>query len=186
MISDAQFLCSRDAQKNVTLSQRLSFAICIICIPLSASFHCLAQQTHTTAQSPKADIQTFQQIENRWSQAINRRDQYALELVLSPDFLDVSEDGNMTTRDQQIAMLLQKITEPLSLDQRVVDVRTYNDLTVVIGSYVEQVRANHRLIQRNGMFSHLYVKARGTWLCVNAQRTAVVIEPALGRKADRR
>ena len=179
MNSDAQFLFSRDAHKNVTLSQRLSFVICIICIPLSASFPCLAQHTQTTAQSPQADIQTFQQIENRWSEAINRRDQYALELVLSPDFMDISEDGNMTTRDQQMTMLLQKTTEPLSLDQRVVDVRNFSDLTVVIGNYVEQVRANHRLIQRKGMFSHFYVKARGSWLCVNAMRTAVVIEPEL-------
>jgi hypothetical protein len=34
------------------------------------------------------------------------RDQYALELVLSPLFVDVSAGGDITTRNQQLAQLI--------------------------------------------------------------------------------
>jgi len=39
------------------------------------------------------EIREFQKIENTWSSAINERDQYSLELVLSPLFVDVSAVG---------------------------------------------------------------------------------------------
>ena len=54
----------------------------------------------TTTSSP--DVQQFQKIENDWAEAVNRRDQYALEIVLSPLFLDVSGSGDITTRNQQL------------------------------------------------------------------------------------
>jgi len=36
-------------------------------------------------------------------------------------------DGDVTTRNQQIAMLFQKGDEPVSMEQRVVSVRTFGD-----------------------------------------------------------
>src|SRR5206468_11941935 len=52
----------------------------------------------TTDVSP--DLKQFQKIEDTWSEAINARDQYNLELVLSPLFVDVSASGDITTRTQ--------------------------------------------------------------------------------------
>ncbi len=48
----------------------------------------------------------FQKIEDAWADAINRRDQYSLENVLSPLFVDVSASGDITTRNQQLAFLI--------------------------------------------------------------------------------
>ena len=118
-------------------------------------------------------MQTFQTIEDRWSEAINKRDQYALELVLSPELIDISATGTVTTRDQQISMLLQRHTEPLLFDQRVVNVRSFGGIAIVIGNYVEQPRAKENVVRRSGMFIHVYQKFRGRWSCINAQRTAI-------------
>ncbi len=60
-----------------------------------------AQPNVTSAESP--EIREFQKIEDTWSDAINQRDQYGLELVLSPLFVDVSATGDITTRNQQVA-----------------------------------------------------------------------------------
>ena len=49
------------------------------------------------------EILEFQKIEDSWSDAVNRRDQYSLELVLSPLYVDVSASGDVTTRNQQVA-----------------------------------------------------------------------------------
>jgi hypothetical protein len=130
-----------------------------------------AQQagSHQAFQLP--DRQAFQQIEDRWSQAIAKRDQYALELVLSPELIDISAWSDQTTRNQQIAMLFEKDAEPLSLDPRVTNVRAFGEVAVVIGSYDEQLRVNGKPVRQTGMFTHIYHNERGNWLCVNAQRT---------------
>src|SRR5580692_7707640 len=52
------------------------------------------------------EILQFQKIEDSWSDAVNRRDQYSLELVLSPLFVDVSASGDVTTRNQQVAQVI--------------------------------------------------------------------------------
>jgi len=62
------------------------------------------QMPVTTTSSP--EIGQFQKIENSWDDAVNRRDQYGLELVLSPLFLDVAASGDISTRNQQLAYLL--------------------------------------------------------------------------------
>jgi hypothetical protein len=130
-----------------------------------------AQQLGAHQGSQLPDRQAFQQIEDRWSQAIAKRDQYALELVLSPELIDVSAWGDQTTRNQQIAMLFEKDAEPLSLDPRVTNVRTFGEVAVVIGSYDEKLRINGKPVRQTGMFTHIYYNERGNWLCVNAQRT---------------
>lgn len=129
-----------------------------------------AQQAGSAQASQLSDKQAFQQIEDRWSQAIAKRDQYALELVLSPELIDISAWGDQTTRNQQIAMLFERDAEPLSLDQRVTNVRTFGELAVVIGRYDEQLRVNGKPVRQTGMFTHIYHIERGNWLCVNAQR----------------
>jgi Domain of unknown function (DUF4440) len=143
----------------------------ILFILYSSGLQTNAQQASSAQASQLSDKQAFQQIEDRWSLAIIKRDQYALELVLSPELIDVSAWGDQTTRNQQIAMLFEKDAEPLSLDQRVTNARTYGKLAVVIGSYDEQLRVNGRPVRQTGMFTHIYHNERGNWLCLNAQRT---------------
>jgi|SRR5579862_5537944 len=156
--------------------------VCVICLATPPSS---AQQGSGVQASSSTDNQIFQKIEDRWGEAINKRNQYALEQLLSPELIDISAIGAVTTRNQQIAMLFGKDTEPLSLDQRVSNVRTFGDLAVVIGTYGEQRRVNGKLMGLNGMFTHIFQKVRGNWLCVNAQRTLpveTVPEKGRGRK----
>jgi hypothetical protein len=144
----------------------------VFCLLFSAVPLCPQQQAHANQTSPLTDEQKFQQVEDRWSEAINKRDQYVLELVLSPALIDISATGDVTTRNQQISLLFQKSTEPRSLDQRVARVRVFGNLAVVTGSYTEQLRANDKAIQQKGVFTHVYQNIRGNWLCVNSHRTA--------------
>jgi hypothetical protein len=145
-----------------------------------------AQDTSASQALLLTDKQEFQQIEDRWSEAINKRDQYALELVLSPELIDISAAGTVMTRDQQIATLLQKHTEPLLLDQRVVNVRSFGEIAVVIGNYVEQPSAREKVAWRRGMFTHIYRRVLGRWSCISSQRTAIADpSPQKARRAKK-
>jgi hypothetical protein len=165
---------------NQSVQDRKLFLPCLVFLEMLVVFYllfsavplCPQQQTHATQTSSLTDEQKFQQVEDRWSAAIDKRDQYVLELVLSPALIDISAAGDVTTRNQQISMLFQKGTEPRALDQRVVRVRVLANIAVVTGNYTEQLRVNDKAVQQKGVFTHVYQNVHGNWLCVVSHRTA--------------
>jgi ketosteroid isomerase-like protein len=136
-------------------------------VPASAS----VPPAVTSAESP--EIREFQKIEDSWSTSINLRDQYNLELVLSPLFVDVSATGDITTRNQQLAQLITGEDKTLHLDQRVITVRMLGDIAVANGTYVLHHKAGSNQVDEKGVFTHVFERARGGWLCINSQRTVL-------------
>jgi ketosteroid isomerase-like protein len=125
------------------------------------------------ASSESPEIRDFQKIEDNWSQAINQRDQYALELVLSPLFVDVSASGDITTRNQQLAGLIAGEDKALHLEQRVITVRLLGDIAVANGTYVLHHKAGSAQVDEKGVFTHVFERLRGGWACINSQRTVL-------------
>jgi ketosteroid isomerase-like protein len=136
----------------------------------------------TTDVSP--EIKQFQKIEDTWSNAINVRDQYSLELVLSPLFMDVSASGDITTRNQQLAQLITGEDKTMHLEQRVITVRMLGDTAVANGTYVLHHKAGSGQVDEKGVFTHVFERMRGGWVCVNSQRT-VLREDAPGKKKNK-
>jgi len=130
-----------------------------------------APSAATSTESP--EIREFQKIEDTWSNAINQRDQYGLELVLSPLFVDVSASGDITTRNQQLAMIITLEDKTLHLDQRVITVRMLGDIAVANGTYVLHHKAGSAQVDEKGVFTHVYERLRGGWVCINSQRTVL-------------
>jgi ketosteroid isomerase-like protein len=130
-----------------------------------------AQAAATSAENPQ--IHEFQKIEDAWSDAINQRDQYSLELVLSPLFVDVSATGDITTRNQQLVQLITGEDKTLHLEQRVITVRVLGDIVVANGTYVLHHKAGSAQVDEKGVFTHVFERTRGGWLCINSQRTVL-------------
>jgi ketosteroid isomerase-like protein len=139
--------------------------------PAQGSTPVPAQPTVTSTVSP--EVAQFQKIEDNWSNAINQRDQYGLELVLSPLFVDVSAVGDVTTRNQQVATLISGEDKTMHLSQRVITVRLLGDTAVVNGTYVLHHKVNAGQVDEKGVFTHVYERAHGGWLCINSQRTSL-------------
>ena len=123
----------------------------------------------TSDESPA--IQQFQKIEDSWSSAVNGRDQYALELVLSPLFVDVSASGDITTRNQQVAQVITGEDKTMHMDQRVITVRMLGDIAVVNGTYALHHKVSTAEANEKGVFTQVFERAHGSWLCINSQRT---------------
>ena len=130
-----------------------------------------AQPNVTSAESP--EIREFQKLEDAWSDAVNLRDQYGLELVLSPLFVDVSASGDITTRNQQVAMMVAGEDKTIHLDQRVITVRMLGDTAVANGTYELRRKAGSSPVDEKGIFTHVFERTRGGWLCINSQRTVL-------------
>jgi ketosteroid isomerase-like protein len=136
-----------------------------------------AQQSESSVasgQTQPPEVKEFQDYEDQWSNAVVKNDQYTMEFLLSPLYVDISSTGDVTTRNQQIAMLFEKGDVPVSMQQRVVSVRVFGDTAVVSGTYITKWRANGSVREERGIFTHVYNRAHNHWACVNAQRTAVV------------
>lgn len=169
---------------------RLRFLLSVTCFcMLGSSVALSAQQAESVnpdrPQSP--EIKEFQGYEDQWSNAVVKNDQYTLEFLLSPVFVNISATGDVTTRNQQIAQLFDKGDEPVSLEQRVISVRTFGDTAVVSGTYIAKWRTEGNVREERGIFTHVYNHDRSHWACVNAQRTAVVdLKPGKPQHASRK
>ena len=140
------------------------------------------QTTKTAAESP--EFREMQQVEDRWAEAITKRDQYALELVLAPQYIGISASGDVVTRNQQIAHLFVKNEGPQSLEQKVINVRVVGEVSIVNGTYVMSWKGEKGPVLEKGIFSHVYEHVRNNWLCLNSQRT-VVAEETKGAVTER-
>jgi hypothetical protein len=143
-----------------------------------------AQQAAKTNPEPP-EFREMQQAEDRWANAVTKRDQYGLELVLAPQFIGISASGDVTTRNQQIAHLFVKGTEPESLEQKVVSVRFVGEVAIVNGTYVMTWKGEKAPILEKGIFSHVFEHANNTWLCLNSQRTVVAEVDKTANPVDR-
>jgi len=146
---------------------------------------CFAVHGHARAQARNADatppeFREMQQVEDRWSAAVAKRDQYALELVLAPQFIGISASGDVTTRNQEIAHMFLKGAEPEALTQKVVSVRFVGDVAIVNGTYVMTWKGEKAPVLEKGIFSHVFAHVRSTWLCFNSQRTVVAEDTRSG------
>ena len=133
----------------------------------------------TTTASP--EVREFQKIEDNWSESINNRDQYGLELVMSPLLVDVSATGDITTRNQQVATVIGGEDKSLHIDQHVITVRMLGDVAVANGTYALHHRVGTSEANEKGIFTHVYEKTHGGWLCINSQRT-ILREDANGKQ----
>jgi ketosteroid isomerase-like protein len=134
----------------------------------------------TSAESP--EIRELQKTEDSWSDALNKRDQYGLELVLSPLFVNVSSSGDITTRNQQVVALINQEDKTAATDVRVITVRMLGDVAVANGTYSYTHKGTKGEVEEKGVFTHVFQRQHGNWVCLNAQRT-LLGEEAPGKAA---
>lgn len=130
------------------------------------------------ATTEGAAVIQFQKIEDAWSDAENRKDQYGLELVLSPLLVDVSASGDITTRNQQLVQVMNNDDKSLNLQQKVITVRLLGDIAVANGTYTLRHKVNGTELDEKGVFTHVFERVRSGWLCTNSQRTVLRTEAA--------
>ena len=145
-----------------------------------------AQAQSSSVQQPK-EIKTFQALEDKWSTAVVNPDQYTMDLLLAPSFVDISDSGDVETRDEYIAFLFAKGgTKPYSMMQRVTSVRRFGDTAIVNGTYAIKISVEGMPRAEQGVFTHVFEKTPAGWRCVNAQRTDIPMQKPVVKKAKKR
>ena len=141
----------------------------------------LAQQAQSVApgQALPPEVKLFQGLEDKWSIALVNKDQFTMDLLLSPLYAGISSTGEVFTRNQQIADMFDKTRTLISLQQRVISVRMFGDTAIVSGTFEESWRSDGPVQQVRGIFTNVFVQSQARWQCVNAQQTPVAsVTPA--------
>jgi len=143
------------------------------CCALWAQAPSPAAPANGIATTASPEVQEFQKVEDTWSNAVNARDQYSLEFVLSPLFIDIAADGTISTRNQQLATVLTGEDKTVHLSQHVITVRMLGDTAIVNGTYTLHHKVDAKEVDERGIFTHVFERQHGTWKCINAQRTVL-------------
>jgi len=183
-------ICGMDFRLRMTRLFLSFSAVFLLCCATPAQTPSSDPSTGPTApagqpgvmETVSPEIAQFQKIEDKWSDAVNRRDQYGLELVLSPLFVDVSAGGDVTTRNQQVATVLSADDKTVYLMQKVVAVRMLGDIAVANGTYTLHHKVGSHEVDEKGVFTHVFERVRGGWLCINSQRTLLRQDAATDKK----
>jgi len=149
----------------VLLSCSLAFAQAPVPDPAAGAAPTAATTTAST------EVEHFQKIEDTWSNAVNQHDQFNLENVLSPLFVDVAANGDITTRNQQVVQVISNDDKSIWLSQKVIAVRMLGDIAIANGTYLLRHRAGSSPVEDKGVFTHVFERVHGNWVCINSQRT---------------
>src|ERR1700761_2757517 len=96
--------------------RKLLIAVCVSTVCGAGALHAQQAESITPGQTQQPpEVKEFQGLEDQWSNAVVKNDQYTMEFLLSPIYVDISSNGDVTTRNQQIAELFQKGEEPVSM-----------------------------------------------------------------------
>jgi hypothetical protein len=145
----------------------------------------IAQAQQTQQQPPL--VAAFQKIEDQWSTSLAKQDQYTLETILSPTYVDLSSSGDITTRNTQVADMYEKgLPQVVTMEQRVVSVRIIEDVAVVDGTYIERTKLNGVQRDERGIFTHVFQRVRNIWVCVQSQRTPVIEQSDEKKKSEKK
>ena len=165
------------------MKSALFAAFAVLALSSSAAFSQTpaAAPAATSAESP--EILELQKVEDSWDNAMNQRDQYGLELVLSPLFVNVAASGDISTRDQSIVALINEPDKNSVTDMHVITVRMLGDVAVANGTYSFTHRVNNTPVVEKGVFTHVFQRLHGNWVCLNAQRTVLRQDGPPGKQA---
>jgi ketosteroid isomerase-like protein len=70
-------------------------------------------------------------------------------------------------------MIITLEDKTLHLDQRVITVRMLGDIAVANGTYVLHHKVGSAQVDEKGVFTHVFERLRGGWVCINSQRTVL-------------
>lgn len=162
------FSFSRNLQAAVVLAVFAAYPLCS---------HGQTAPAQTSASTNSEQVAELQKVADRWDDAVDQRDQYALELVLAPDYIEITDMGAVFSRDQVVSQLVRKDAPHYSLIQKVITVRLVGDVAIVNGTY-DRVHEGGKLshektTDEKGVFSQVYMRARNSWACINSQQTLI-------------
>jgi len=139
----------------------------IAVVALVVLFLAFSVQAQSSVQTKNVSAeQELIKLEDEWTNAMLKRDWSVLERILTDDFTDVTFEGSVLTKAQDIADLKSGALTLTSLVADEMKVRVYGDAAVVTGR--NTLKGKYQGMDINGQirWTDTWVKHGGRWQCV--------------------
>lgn len=151
-------------KKLVRLSKYFAAAVCFGLVAVLSVW----------AQKPSAEIEAeLIKIQNDWATARVKRDVPFLEKLYAKEFNIIAIDGNLVTREADIANFASGDLKPEIVRAEEMKVSVYGDTAIVTG--IEYVKGTYKNIpgEFTLRFTNVYIRREGRWQMVRHQSTEI-------------
>ena len=129
------------------------------------------------ALASPADEEQLRKIEQDWADAYVKRDTSFAQKITAEDFAFVGPDGNVVKKDDYVkSMTGDTVFSEFKLEN--LNVRTYGDTAVVIGTCTIKAKAKDEDESGTYSFTDVFVKQKGEWKAVSGHVTPVARDAA--------
>ena len=131
--------------------------------------------TPSASQSPpvKSDQQILIELEQRWNEAIYRKDIAFIENILADEFIATYDDGSRGDKARELALVAEFNQRVESAIQDEFTVKVYGDTAVVWFTLrLVGIRQGQRA-EVTLHYTDVFVLRNGDWQCVSTQSTRV-------------
>jgi hypothetical protein len=126
------------------------------------------KQTYPSPQKSTITAEDeIKKIEQRWLDALVKRDQGTVADILAPEFQDTMIDGKVHNRDQALAAVLDTTRPALSRFFGRMDVKVYDGKFAVVHGLT--VLNGDKIREAHVVFTDVFVKRDAKWQAVAAQ-----------------
>lgn len=129
--------------------------------------------TDKKAAKVDATVRAITDLEQRWVQAIMKKDATTLRTVLAPTYHDTDEGGNTSTLDQMVSMVTSPDAKFDAITITEIRVAKYGKTAVATGTATQRGSYKGQPFAPKVVFTDTFVKRNGQWQAVASQRTAV-------------
>lgn len=113
-------------------------------------------------------------LENAWNQALQVKDEKALDQLLSAAFIDIECEGTLTNKAAYMASVKVGTWQLARIVNESMKVQFYGRSAVVIGVYLEIGTRNGKPYSHHQRFYDTWINRNGTWQCVSSQSTLIL------------
>ena len=114
------------------------------------------------------------QLEERWDDAIVRKDRALLERILAPGFVFIDADGSITRRNELLDGIMAAELEIDPFVTRDVEVRLYDRTAVLTGWFEQTGRYRGQAFRQRARYTDVYVLGPTGWMAVSAHASTLV------------
>jgi len=126
-----------------------------------------------SAQTSGSSEKEILKLENRWSEAVVKRDTTTLQRLFADEYLATDPLGGVSNKAQSIADIASGTFVVTSFTLDDMKVHIYGKVAVVTGSNDMKGTYSGKDISGKYRFTDVFVKRSGRWQCVATQSTLV-------------